>query len=195
CRGRSRRRASLPRHHAADGAEERPGLGGCCANDVELGESALEPVRGARESPSETASARASTAAAVEATRSSARVVRPVVSRSARQRLQPRTPAYVPEPSRAARQKASAPQSIAADRRAAGLFAVVRWYNPCRDAGWSSQVARRAHNPEVAGSNPAPAIEKAPQTRGSRTTKRFGRDSRLMSTKPALRSIARTCQG
>src|SRR5262249_60691236 len=25
------------------------------------------------------------------------------------------------------------------------------------DAGWSSQVARRAHNPEVAGSNPAPA--------------------------------------
>ncbi len=26
-------------------------------------------------------------------------------------------------------------------------------------AGWSSQVARRAHNPEVAGSNPAPAIQ------------------------------------
>ena len=33
-------------------------------------------------------------------------------------------------------------------------------YNRCRVAGWSSQVARRAHNPEVAGSNPAPAIEK-----------------------------------
>src|SRR6476659_6395922 len=30
---------------------------------------------------------------------------------------------------------------------------------PC-DAGWSSQVARRAHNPEVAGSNPAPATAK-----------------------------------
>src|SRR6266540_3100130 len=30
-----------------------------------------------------------------------------------------------------------------------------------RDAGWSSQVARRAHNPEVAGSNPAPATTKA----------------------------------
>src|SRR5262249_6089734 len=30
-------------------------------------------------------------------------------------------------------------------------------YDPRRDAGWSSQVARRAHNPEVAGSNPAPA--------------------------------------
>ncbi len=25
-------------------------------------------------------------------------------------------------------------------------------------AGWSSPVARRAHNPKVAGSNPAPAI-------------------------------------
>ena len=25
-------------------------------------------------------------------------------------------------------------------------------------AGWSSPVARRAHNPEVVGSNPAPAI-------------------------------------
>src|SRR5437764_10028997 len=30
---------------------------------------------------------------------------------------------------------------------------------PCV-AGWSSQVARRAHNPEVAGSNPAPATAK-----------------------------------
>jgi hypothetical protein len=30
-------------------------------------------------------------------------------------------------------------------------------------AGWSSLVARRAHNPKVAGSNPAPAIEKAPE--------------------------------
>jgi hypothetical protein len=27
-------------------------------------------------------------------------------------------------------------------------------------AGWSSLVARRAHNPKVAGSNPAPAINK-----------------------------------
>ena len=26
------------------------------------------------------------------------------------------------------------------------------------DAGWSSPVARRAHNPKAAGSNPAPAI-------------------------------------
>ena len=29
------------------------------------------------------------------------------------------------------------------------------------DAGWSSLVARRAHNPKVAGSNPAPAIAPA----------------------------------
>src|SRR5437868_8399611 len=29
------------------------------------------------------------------------------------------------------------------------------WYT----AGWSSLVARRAHNPEVAGSNPAPATK------------------------------------
>src|SRR5689334_22963361 len=28
------------------------------------------------------------------------------------------------------------------------------------DAGWSSSVARWAHNPEVAGSNPAPATKK-----------------------------------
>jgi hypothetical protein len=33
-------------------------------------------------------------------------------------------------------------------------------------AGWSSLVARRAHNPKVAGSNPAPAIEKGPSSEG-----------------------------
>ena len=32
-------------------------------------------------------------------------------------------------------------------------------YNYRSAAGWSSLVARRAHNPKVAGSNPAPAIE------------------------------------
>src|SRR3954463_5249592 len=30
-------------------------------------------------------------------------------------------------------------------------------YHASFDAGWSSPVARRAHNPKVAGSNPAPA--------------------------------------
>src|SRR5438132_12250685 len=32
-------------------------------------------------------------------------------------------------------------------------------YQYAHAAGWSSLVARRAHNPKVAGSNPAPAIE------------------------------------
>ncbi len=30
-------------------------------------------------------------------------------------------------------------------------------YAGANNAGWSSSVARRAHNPKVAGSNPAPA--------------------------------------
>src|SRR5699024_2879747 len=35
------------------------------------------------------------------------------------------------------------------------------------DAGWSSSVARRAHNPEVAGSNPVPATKmKGPASAG-----------------------------
>src|SRR3954453_1712728 len=33
-------------------------------------------------------------------------------------------------------------------------------YSGVTDAGWSSSVARWAHNPEVAGSNPAPATTK-----------------------------------
>ena len=32
------------------------------------------------------------------------------------------------------------------------------------DAGWSSQVARRAHNPKVVGSNPSPATKQIPRT-------------------------------
>ena len=38
------------------------------------------------------------------------------------------------------------------------------------DAGWSSSVARRAHNPEVAGSNPVPATttDPVPEGAGSR---------------------------
>ena len=34
-------------------------------------------------------------------------------------------------------------------------YAIVVFAN--FDAGWSSLAARRAHNPKVAGSNPAPA--------------------------------------
>ena len=41
-----------------------------------------------------------------------------------------------------------------------------RRHNYCLSAGWSSLVARRAHNPKVAGSNPAPATnEDAPTCR------------------------------
>jgi hypothetical protein len=47
---------------------------------------------------------------------------------------------------------------------------------PCpRAAGWSSQVARRAHNPEVAGSNPAPATEKGPGNGAFRASSVFQR--------------------
>jgi len=35
-------------------------------------------------------------------------------------------------------------------------------------AGWSSLVARRAHNPKVAGSNPAPAIDGRKRRHGRR---------------------------
>ena len=45
------------------------------------------------------------------------------------------------------------------------------------DAGWSSLVARRAHNPEVVGSNPAPATKKTPGHRISPVTFFFARDS------------------
>ena len=74
--------------------------------------------------------------------------------------------------------------AAAARARAAGLRVVVnrcpaielprldrleaprsRCYCFLSAAGWSSQVARRAHNPKVAGSNPAPAIRKPPLAR------------------------------
>ena len=43
------------------------------------------------------------------------------------------------------------------------------------DAGWSSLVARRAHNPKVVGSNPAPATNE----RGSKLGLTLGRDLML----------------
>ena len=48
---------------------------------------------------------------------------------------------------------AGAPGGLEATRGGASV-------NCPSDAGWSSQVARRAHNPKVAGSNPAPAIRR-----------------------------------
>ena len=40
-----------------------------------------------------------------------------------------------------------------------GRIVAVRPARPASVAGWSSLVARRAHNPEVVGSNPTPAID------------------------------------
>ena len=76
-------------------------------------------------------------------------------------------------------------------------------------AGWSSPVARRAHNPKVAGSNPAPATKKhkgIAKLRFPSFLSRFGRASlitvlitllpadvnvRRLGTSPSPRSILR----
>ena len=69
-------------------------------------------------------------------------------------------------------------------------------YHECRvydgpiTAGWSSLVARRAHNPKVAGSNPAPAIKALPRvapggaffTRGTKLVLGRGADETGAST-------------
>ena len=44
------------------------------------------------------------------------------------------------------------------------------------DAGWSSQVARRAHNPKAAGSNPAPATKSAQAAKRPVLVRRTGKD-------------------
>jgi hypothetical protein len=55
-----------------------------------------------------------------------------------------------------------APCSTAVAKSLPGVDAPAsRGYINGLDAGWSSLVARRAHNPEVAGSNPAPATARA----------------------------------
>ena len=57
---------------------------------------------------------------------------------------------------------------LAAARRAADQVdaAATALTSYTHAAGWSSQVARRAHNPKVAGSNPAPATHERPANRG-----------------------------
>jgi hypothetical protein len=45
----------------------------------------------------------------------------------------------------------------------------VRCYIVLFGAGWSSQVARRAHNPKVVGSNPAPATNSFPNSHQGRS--------------------------
>ena len=60
------------------------------------------------------------------------------------------------------RSTASPPAADAAER-ARHPTCYLRW----SAAGWSSLVARRAHNPKVAGSNPAPATNERPGQRPS----------------------------
>ena len=63
-------------------------------------------------------------------------------------------------------------------------------YSPFHhDAGWSSLVARRAHNPKVAGSNPAPATNETlgrPTSPGGFFTFRIAQARRLV---PSERGI------
>src|SRR5581483_9033728 len=107
---------------------------------------------------SPSAAARASSAAPRPArTLSSARTPR-WSPRTVRQPASPSTAsAIVPETSTSRKNESAAQvRAVTAGNLARG------WYTGRRDAGWSSQVARRAHNPEVAGSNPAPAISSPP---------------------------------
>ena len=53
------------------------------------------------------------------------------------------------------------PIRSAAPAGLAGGRLLCRCYNDGTAAGWSSLVARRAHNPKVAGSNPAPATPRS----------------------------------
>ena len=48
---------------------------------------------------------------------------------------------------------------ICLDKYVARAYLYTLRYGALYSAGWSSLVARRAHNPEVAGSNPAPATK------------------------------------
>ena len=52
------------------------------------------------------------------------------------------------------------------DLRAAALSIWGRISSPGVGAGWSSPVARQAHNLKVAGSNPAPATNPSPLSSG-----------------------------
>ena len=49
---------------------------------------------------------------------------------------------------------------ICLDKYVARAYLYTLRYGVIYSAGWSSLVARRAHNPEVIGSNPVPATKK-----------------------------------
>src|ERR1700728_443746 len=49
-----------------------------------------------------------------------------------------------------------------------GVLNLRHWPFAPFDAGWSSPVARQAHNLKAAGSNPAPATKSSPLDQGAR---------------------------
>ncbi len=53
-------------------------------------------------------------------------------------------------------------------------------------AGWSSLVARRAHNPEVEGSNPSPATQHIPTRREGAPVSQAGIAGTLNTLHPPL---------
>src|SRR5680860_983591 len=59
--------------------------------------------------------------------------------------------------------------TIVAERPVQGIQEVYRYaiLPLSHGAGWSSSVARRAHNPKVTGSNPVPATIESPVTSGA----------------------------
>src|SRR5690606_5812751 len=79
--------------------------------------------------------------------------------------------------------------------RAPVVIGIGRAYNGgSTDAGWSSLVARRAHNPKVAGSNPAPATTKKPlQRKGFLLTPR-SRDLGVLLRGPVGMAVSNRCQ-
>ena len=107
---------------------------------------------------------------------------RPVSSRPSRPRRRPRTPAQAAlrrgRLCGVRRRAEEASGSLATARGGGGRNVAVTdatvgglvllrssGYRGETDAGWSSSVARWAHNPEVVGSNPTPATEAKPQVR------------------------------
>ena len=142
-RNREQRRVPRPR---------RPEHGEL-ASDAAAGRAAVEPLRAVGEAP-RAPSPRGGRRARRRARRGASRAAQtpPGAQRA--------HAASATEPTTATtRRRAKSRSEAPREHRNDGLVS-RRCYNRRRVAGWSSQVARRAHNPEVAGSNPAPAIQR-----------------------------------
>ena len=104
-----------------------------------------------------------------------------------------------PQPARGPRSRRrrgtkKTPRAIPDERRACA-DSNQRRYTAARVAGWSSQVARRAHNPEVAGSNPAPATGRAPRLLGLSFRRWVGRSVCPGLGFPARHNVTRQANG